>query len=228
MAMALSPGQIGGYWLKAYPKSSTNLTTVMVAISLAESSGNPSAIQQGQPYARTGWGLWQITPGDSEPSVGKDHELLDPEKNAEAAYLKYKAQGLSAWSTYTSGAYARYMQAARDAQGDFNVNAAIDNPSNSTADPTQGIPGANAFGDAVNKDLGVTAFLGDLGSLLFTEKGWMRLLKIAAGVIIGVIAIKALFQDTFVGNAAGTVQEKGKGFLSGLIKAPEEVAEVAA
>jgi hypothetical protein len=219
---SLSPAQIGGYWKAADPSSSENLTEVMTAISLAESSGNPSSIQSGQPYATTGWGLWQITPGNSEPSVGTDHDLLDPSKNAEAAYLKYKTPGpnggLAQWTTYTGGAYKKYLQSAKDVQGEWSTEGAIDNPGNSTIDAVEGIPGANAFGGAVDHGLDVTSFLGDIGSLFFTEKGWMRLLKLAAGVIIGIIAIKALFQDTFIGDAATGATSKGQGILHELIE----------
>jgi hypothetical protein len=225
---SLSPAQIGGYWKAADPSSSENLTEVMTAISLAESSGNPSSIQSGQPYATTGWGLWQITPGNSEPSVGTDHDLLDPRKNAEAAYLKYKTPGpnggLAQWTTYTGGAYKKYLQSVKDVQGQWSIEGAIDNPGNSTVDAVD-IPGANAFGDvvddgldAVDHGLDVTSFLGDIGSLFFTEKGWMRLLKLAAGVIIGIIAIKALFQDTFIGDAATGATSKGQGILHDLIE----------
>jgi hypothetical protein len=235
---SLSPSQIGGYWKAADPSSSENLTEVMTAISLAESSGNPSSIQSGQPYATTGWGLWQITPGNSEPSVGTDHDLLDPRKNAEAAYLKYKTPGpnggLAQWTTYTGGAYKKYLRSVKDVQGQWSIEGAIDNLGNSTVDAVEGIPGAvdhdlGDIGGAVDHDLGdiggavdhgleVTSFLGDIGSLFFTEKGWMRLLKLAAGVIIGIIAIKALFQDTFIGDAATGATSKGQGILHDLIE----------
>lgn len=224
-ASTLSAAQIGGYWKQADPTSSDDLTVDMTAIAFAESSGNPGSIQQGQPYSTTGWGLWQITPGNSEPSVGTDHDLLEPGKNAQAAYLKYKAGGLHQWTTYTSGAYRKFLQSANDARGDWGTGNAIDSPSNSTATPETGIPGANQFGSTVEHDLSAGSFLYDLGQLFFTEKGWMRLLKIAAGVIIGVIAIKALFADlhlsmpTFPDNAGAP---KGKGLFS-LIKDDPEV-----
>lgn len=70
---------------------------LMAGIALAESGGDPSAVQQGQPYATTGWGLWQITPGDSEPQAGTNAELLTPRRNAVAAVAKFHAQGLGAW-----------------------------------------------------------------------------------------------------------------------------------
>lgn len=85
----------------------SNLLDTMRCIGYAESSGS-NAIQKGQPYDTTGWGCWQITPGDSVPSVGIDMELLDLDANARAAYEKWKHQGLNAWVTYSNGLYHQW------------------------------------------------------------------------------------------------------------------------
>jgi hypothetical protein len=66
-------------------------------IAQGESSDQPGAVQKGQPYGTTGWGLWQITPGNSVASVGVDNALLDPITNARAAKVKYDSQGMGAW-----------------------------------------------------------------------------------------------------------------------------------
>lgn len=108
--MALSYSDLEGLWIAA--GGPANVANVAAAIAFPESSANPGAIQQGQPYSTTGWGLWQITPGNSVPSVGTDRQLLDPLTNARAAVIKYKAAGNSftPWTTYTSGAYRAYLQ----------------------------------------------------------------------------------------------------------------------
>lgn len=86
---------------------------IAVAITQPESGGCPGIVQQGEPWAHTGWGLWQITPGDSS--------LLDPQANATAAYAKYRgAGGFSPWTTYTDGAYRTYMAAAAQAVAGLN------------------------------------------------------------------------------------------------------------
>jgi len=87
----------------------------LVAIAHPESGANAAAVQQGQPYATTGWGLWQITPGNSEPQFGINQALLNPQKNADAAAAKLKSQGLGAWTTYTGGLYRPYFGAAEQA-----------------------------------------------------------------------------------------------------------------
>lgn len=106
--MAYSFAQLEQFAIQGgFPSS---LAPTMAAIAMAESSGN-NVIQQGQPYSTTGWGLWQITPGNSVPSVGTDQALLNPVANAQAAYAKYKSQGLGAWTTYTSNRYLTFMPA---------------------------------------------------------------------------------------------------------------------
>lgn len=80
-------------------------------------SGGCNVIQQGQPYGTTGWGIWQITPGNSEPQFGVNNALLSLWPNAEAAAAKLRSQGLGAWTTITSGAYVPYFSAAKSAVG---------------------------------------------------------------------------------------------------------------
>lgn len=88
----------------------------MAAIALAESSGN-NVVQQGQPYGSTGWGLWQITPGNSAPQFGVDQALLNPVANAQAAHWKWVNAGgneaalRSQWTTYASGKWLTFMPA---------------------------------------------------------------------------------------------------------------------
>jgi hypothetical protein len=99
--------RVPGYGTYTYPQ-------IAAAITGAESSFLPGNILLGAPYADTGWGLWQITPGDSEPRFGVDYQLLDPWNNAEAAVAKYDASGFLPWTVYTSGVYERFLP---DAQG---------------------------------------------------------------------------------------------------------------
>jgi outer membrane lipoprotein-sorting protein len=121
----LGYAEIEGFWTVAGgPTSSAgsyNDAQIAAAITGAESSFYPGIIQQGVDYCGTapdeaGWGLWQITCGDSEPAYGTDFQLLDPWNNAEAAVAKCEADmsaGYSCfapWSTYTSGAYESYLQ----------------------------------------------------------------------------------------------------------------------
>ena len=116
---------IEGYWLYAGgPDATTNGYTqaqIAAAITGAESSFYPGIIQSGVDYCgagsdRAGWGLWQITCGNSVPQYGTDFQVLDPWNNAEAAVAKCIADEdadyncFTPWSTWASGAYENYLQ----------------------------------------------------------------------------------------------------------------------
>jgi hypothetical protein len=121
----LGYAQIEGFWDAAGgPTASQGGNTddqIAAAITGAESSFEPGIIQSGVDYCgagsdRAGWGLWQITCGNSVPAFGTDFQLLDPWNNAEAAVSKYKADvsagfnGFDPWATFTSGAYKNFLQ----------------------------------------------------------------------------------------------------------------------
>jgi hypothetical protein len=96
-------------WIQAGGPSSW--APVMAAVAMAESGGR-NVIQQGKPYGETGWGLWQITPGNSEPQFGVNQALLNPLNNARAAVAKFRSQGPGAWTTYNNGAYRSFLGSA--------------------------------------------------------------------------------------------------------------------
>jgi hypothetical protein len=101
--------QIENWWVQAGGPGG-GYAHVAAAITGAESGFNPRAVQAGQPYATTGWGLWQITPGNSEPQFGTDSALLNPLANAGAAVAKFHAaDGFSPWTTFMDGAYLKFM-----------------------------------------------------------------------------------------------------------------------
>jgi hypothetical protein len=111
----LSYARIEGFWIDAGGAFGSGQAQTAAAIAGAESSDYPGVIQAEQPYSTTGWGLWQITPGNSVSTYGQDFQLLDPWNNAEAAVSKYNsAGGFTPWTTYTDGAYTSFLQ---------NVNA---------------------------------------------------------------------------------------------------------
>jgi len=134
--MAYSFAQLEGFWINA--GGSRTLAPTMAAIAMAESSGN-NVVQQGQPYSTTGWGLWQITPGNSEPSIGTNQQLLNPATNAQAAVAKYNQQGLGAWTTWPNPAQ-KYLQTG--VTPDLSVSAKTSDP----AAPATGVGGGTASG----------------------------------------------------------------------------------
>jgi hypothetical protein len=83
---------------------------IATAITMPEAGRNPAAVQAGQPYSQTGWGLWQITPGNSVPRYGTDRRLLVPLANARAAHWKWQqAGGFSPWTTFMAGKEQPYI-----------------------------------------------------------------------------------------------------------------------
>ena len=88
--------EIEGVWIKN--GGTPGWAPLMAGIALAESAGR-NIKQKGKPYTKTGWGLWQITPGNSVPHVGENAQLLTPTRNAKAAIAKFKSQGITAWLT---------------------------------------------------------------------------------------------------------------------------------
>jgi len=88
---------------------------IMAAIATAESGGRINA-QHKNTNGSVDYGLWQIN------SV---HSMYDPAKlmsnplyNARAAVAIYNSQGLGAWTTYTSGAYKKYLGSPATISGD--------------------------------------------------------------------------------------------------------------
>src|SRR5271165_3693949 len=74
----------------------------MAAIALAESGGDPNVTGKAGEK-----GLWQIY-----PKVWGSLATYDPLGNAKAAVHVLSVQGLSAWTTYTSGAYKHFLGSA--------------------------------------------------------------------------------------------------------------------
>lgn len=96
------------------------VVATMYAIAMAESGGNPSA------YNGKGlddsYGLWQI---NINPKANPDmarFDLYDIDQNARAARIIYDRQGLTAWTTYTGGAYRSHIEGVKGApKGDRDM-----------------------------------------------------------------------------------------------------------
>lgn len=95
--------------------------TVAVAVALAESGGDPHAHNSVPPD--NSYGLWQINMlGSLGPArreqfgLDANRELFDPAENARAAWsVSGHGDSFRPWSTYTNGAYKKYVDDARRA-----------------------------------------------------------------------------------------------------------------
>jgi hypothetical protein len=168
----LGYAQIEGFWIDAGGPASG--AQIAAAITGAESSFYPGIIQQGVDYCgsggdRAGWGLWQITCGNSVPAYGTDFQLLDPWNNAEAAVAKYDEDaaaglnGFDPWTTYQNGQYENYLESvspdtALTDPGEYVQDGATPSgtPASPSADPgsTYGPALGGGGGGAVGPVLG--------------------------------------------------------------------------
>lgn len=126
--------QLEGLWEQA--GGSTALAPVMAAIAMAESGGNSDAYN-----ASGATGLWQILGAVNASDQGS---LTNPQTNAKEAVLKYKTQGLGAWTTYTSGAYKQFLQSGTAAT---NTSGTQQQQSNATSGSSPG--GVVGFAESI-------------------------------------------------------------------------------
>lgn len=167
---------------------------IATAITYPESGGYPGIVQSGEPYSRTGWGLWQITPGDSVPSVGVDNALLNGATNARAAYAKFKGSSSTfrPWTTFQNGAYKKFLPQAQQGQsGAGNVTAGIGGAVTGNAGAGIGGPvnsgiasWASLFGSATVSNGVITGGPNDIETLVGgNAPGWMKTLWDSLGSI---------------------------------------------
>lgn len=101
----LTYSQLEGVWIDAGGQRS--LAPMMAAIALAESGGQTNALNPSDNNGKqSSFGLWQISTGTHIPPSST---WSDPLTNARLAIGKLKSQGLTAWGTYSSGAYKPYL-----------------------------------------------------------------------------------------------------------------------
>jgi len=113
----LSPAQIAEYAHDAGFRGQD--LTVAVAVAMAESGGDTRAHNPVPPD--DSYGLWQINMiGSLGPArrdqfdLDGDRELFDPEENAKAAWaISGHGDSFRPWTTYTSGAYEKFLDDAR-------------------------------------------------------------------------------------------------------------------
>jgi hypothetical protein len=119
MSDVLSAAQIAGYAYRAGFRGQA--LTVATAVALAESGGRPRAHNPVPPD--NSYGLWQINMlGALGPErrrafhLGGNNQLFDPMANARAAFaISRQGRSFGPWTTYTSGAYRRFLGPARQA-----------------------------------------------------------------------------------------------------------------
>jgi lysozyme-like protein/excreted virulence factor EspC (type VII ESX diderm) len=141
----LSPTQIAEYAHDAGFRGHD--LTVAVAVALAESGGDPRAHNPVPPD--DSYGLWQINMLGSlgparrgEFDLDSNRELFDPKENAQAAWeISGRGDSFGPWTTYTNGAYKKYLDDAR--RGIRSMNEGDKKPGKA---PTGGAPAGKGGG----------------------------------------------------------------------------------
>lgn len=106
----------------------TQQLATMIAIAMAESSGNPNANNAGMnTNGSVDYGLWQIN-SVHRPDLDK---VYDPYYNAQQAYNVWGQQGYGAWAAYNRGKHAQYMPDAMAAAQKYLANAGAQFQANS-------------------------------------------------------------------------------------------------
>jgi len=184
-------GQLENIWIEA--GGSSQMAPLMASIALAESSGNPLALNPNDNGGtQSSYGLWQISNGTH---VAPSADWSNPIVNAKLAIGKLSDQGLSAWGTYDSGAYLQHLPSQYDSyaaaisgnqqdQTGLGANATQSGGSLSTPISGLGISGTVlAYLDrALNPNLNSVDFKVFSLNLSFLAEIGAR----AAGVIVGV------------------------------------------
>lgn len=143
--------------------------TTFVCLGLCESGGNPNAVNQNNATMDDSWGLFQINyygslAASRTAMFGPKEGLLDPVKNAQAAYsLSNGGANTSPWqSDYNNGAYYKNLPTAQEAVA-----------AGGTTSPYSGTVSGNTTPGSSNATL--TAYTGDYGHqpVIQFSTGWL-------------------------------------------------------
>jgi hypothetical protein len=160
--------------MKAYAASAGfqgNDAAIAAAIGEAESSGRTDVVNY---LGCVGiWQIYQKAHAAAHPNWTTEW-LKNPANNAQAAYVVYREQGWKAWTTYTSGAYKKYLGKANGAAADIGGPL---NPVNVGRGIGEGASNLAGISDAVTK--------------LSNPKVWVRVLYILVGIAcVGIALVK--------------------------------------
>lgn len=157
-------------------------SVVAAAVATAESSGNPTAVRQDSNGTHD-VGLWQV----NSVHGYSDSDMEVPSKNVAAAYEVYKSSGWGAWTTYSSGAYKKYLLSPQQIsklvqQGTLNESQAIElATAASNTEPSSVQSAATTVANAAG---GIAGTFGGLVGNLTSGSFWIMVLKILAGVVL--------------------------------------------
>lgn len=171
---------------------------VMAAIAMAESGGDTTAHNSTPPD--NSYGPWQINMyGSLGPSrrktfgLSNNEDLFNPLTNALAAKKIVNTQGLSAWSTYTNGAYKKFL-------------------SGSDAEPVEQVDT-----EPVSTVTDVAGSVADIASLslasarwISTPNNWLRIAYVTGGIVVTIVALRTLMAPVINKASSGAAKVASK------------------
>lgn len=199
-----------------------------VAIAMAESGGNTTAINRGTPgNPENSQGLWQINL-DAHPQYNGT-QILDPLANAQAAYaISNGGSDFSPWSTWLNGAYRGFLLQATNAAASLKGLPSIDPTGGVTVPPiappsialppinlpsTPDIPGAirsagqgaiSAIQQAIQPITSGIANLNQFLSFVADPQATRGVLMVGTGALVTLLGI-VLFGLSLIPNKGGNV-----------------------
>ena len=190
---------------------------VMAAIAMAESGGRTGAHNANPPD--DSYGLWQINMlGDMGPArrksfgISKNTDLYNPLINAQAAKKIQSSQGLGAWSTYTNGAYRKYMGKAEAVQADWWDDFKKDlgegwdkGPWGDDPDPPDWLP--EELDPTDNSLSALVDFVAGAGEWLSNPTNWIRIAYVMGGAALVIGGLVLVARTQLVQAAVPSVKE---------------------
>jgi hypothetical protein len=177
------------------------------AIAMAESGGDTRSHNPIPPD--NSYGPWQINMlGSMGPErrkalgISSNDQLYDPAVNARAASMISKGgTDWTPWSTYTSGAYKKFLPA-----GSSVTQASTSGLGDGPTAIVGGVKDAvGAVGDTVSsiKD-GVKVVL-DAGNWISNPRNWLRIAYVGAGVLVVLVGLDVMAQTKILQTVGGAL-----------------------
>lgn len=192
-----------------------------VAIALAESGGNPKAVNtNSDKWKSRDRGLWQIN--DHYHAEVSDAQAFDPNQAAKAAYrISNGGKSWSAWATYKNGSANAQMSRAKMAVaqlGDFAGGGSVDyGGGDFAADPSligSALTLAKTFAQVGSTWIKAAQWLAD-------PHNWLRVVEVGGGLVLVTVAVAMLGR-----TGAGPIADGVKAVASAPGKAAKAAAKV--
>jgi hypothetical protein len=159
---------------------------IFVAIALAESGGETTAVNDKNRDGSKDYGLWQINSSHSSLLSGGDWR--NPTANFQMANSLYRGRGgkFLDWTTFTTGLYAPFLPQATAGWNNSDTSAATHSPVKDATDTVD---------TAVSNAMDIGAFL----TSLTKAATWIRIGMGAAGVLILLLVFAGMMRTKLPG-----------------------------